>query len=501
VLSSHSAAPVGTVLPESVPAKRNRFVPLLLVLALLVLGGGAYAAYAKVLKPSGASPEEATPADAVAFGKVDLDPAAGQKLAVYRLAKRFPKTEVKSDKSVTDDLLKSVFSSAGDAVDYERDIKPWIGKRAAIAGIPGKPGEDPHPLIVVQYDDKDAARSSLTRLTKKANAETPDDPIYFAFSDVDGYVVLSDTQAATDGAAKAKDHLSDEKAYDGAVDKLDGDQIVTLWADVARVYAVIPKSELFVDNPFFKVKDLKPTGQVVVGAHAEDDAIEVTGRTVGLATGVRAIDGVGGASGKGSDMVQTFPEQSIAAFSETGLGKVLSDLYTANETTLRDLDTFGAFDMLKEAGVSLPSDFTAVLGDEVGGYLYGSEDDPHAALRIKTKDAARAKEVISSLASTASGESVPLDDFYAQAPGGYVVGFPKGFLSSAIGGRLGTSKTFRDAVPDAKGAPFVLFVDVQRALELAGDDVPDEVRQLKAVGMTSRSDGKDTSFRLRLTFV
>ncbi|MDP9182648.1 MAG: hypothetical protein M3P04_07730, partial [Actinomycetota bacterium] len=209
----------------------------------------------------------------------------------------------------------------------------------------------------------------------------------------------------------------------------------------------------------------------------------------------------GGASGKGSDMVQSFPEQSVVAFSQTGLGKALADLYTANEQTLRDLDTFGVFDMLKEAGVSLPADFTAVLGDEIGGFFYGSEDDPHGALRVKTPTPARAKRVISSLASTAADEPLPVNDFYARAPGGYVVGFPEGFQSTATGGHLGTSAAFKAAVPEAAGASFLLFVDVQGALALSGDDEPDEVRQLKAVGMTSRSNGHDTTFRLRVTFV
>src|SRR5207245_7130939 len=104
-----SDPPAGNVLPSSPRRGRRGLVAALVVVVLLAVAGVGYAGYATILKPHGASPEEATPANAVAFGKVDLDPAAQQKLAVYRLAKRFPDTKVNSDKSIKDDLLKSLF--------------------------------------------------------------------------------------------------------------------------------------------------------------------------------------------------------------------------------------------------------------------------------------------------------------------------------------------------------------------------------------------------------
>src|SRR4051794_26701233 len=78
------------------------------VAALTVfLTGVSYAGYS-ALAPHGHAPEEAMPAETVAFAKVDLDPSASQKVAVYRLSKRFPQTHVKSDRSVRDDLLAQV---------------------------------------------------------------------------------------------------------------------------------------------------------------------------------------------------------------------------------------------------------------------------------------------------------------------------------------------------------------------------------------------------------
>jgi hypothetical protein len=55
----------------------------------LVLGGTGYAVASDV-SGGGAQPEEALPADALAFAKLDLDPAASQKAAVASLLDEFP---------------------------------------------------------------------------------------------------------------------------------------------------------------------------------------------------------------------------------------------------------------------------------------------------------------------------------------------------------------------------------------------------------------------------
>lgn len=57
----------------------------------------------------------------------------------------------------------------------------------------------------------------------------------------------------------------------------------------------------------------------------------------------------------------------------------------------------------------------------------------------------------------------------------------------------------RDDSADA--SPVIVYVDVNKAVELSGDDVPDGVRQIKAFGMTSSTDGRETTLRIPVTFV
>jgi hypothetical protein len=489
--------------PEPVrrtPVERSRGQVLVTGVAALtvLLTGVSYAGY-QAIAPHGHAPEDALPAETVAFAKVDLDPSPSQKLAVYRLSKRFPKTHVKSDRSVRDDLLADVFKAAGEDVDYANEIKPWIGDRAAIGALPGT--DEPHPVVAVQFHDRAKARKGVEHLK---DVDTADD-LYYAFSDVDDYVLLSDDQGVVDRAAHAKRHLADERGFRSAVSSLHGDQIVTAWADLAKVFALMPADALQ-DNPLFSVKDLKVQGQYVLGAHAEDDAIELDMHEIGAKTGVAGLDGLQVGQGSGSDLVQGFPSDAVAAIGVTGLGASLATGYEQVRKALTDADSEDLLSTVAKAGLHLPGDLRTVFGDEVAGYVSGSDDDPRAVLHVKTAHADAAKAVLAHVVRAVeqfSGEPAPagfLDAVFRKVSDGYVVGFPESALTAKPSGRLGSTEVFRKAVPDAHGAPFVLFVNIGELASRfdAGDSGP--VAHLQAFGMTQRVVGNDATARLRLTF-
>ena len=464
----------------------------------VLLTGVSYAGYSAIA-PHGHAPEDALPADTVAFAKVDLDPSASQKVAVYRLSKRFPETHVKSDRSVRDDLLTDLFKASGEDIDYSKDIKPWMGDRAAIGALPGD--DAPHPIVAVQFHDKDKARKGVQHLQGVDTAED----LFFAFSDVDDYVLLSDDQAIVDKAAHAKRHLADERVFQSAMATLHGDQIVSAWADMAKVFAMLP-AEAIEDNPLFAAKDLKVRGQYVLGVHAENDAIELDAHQIGAATGVAALDQFRFGVGKGSDLVQGFPSDAVAAMSITGLGESLANVYSQVREAISDAGGGDALATVAKAGVHLPGDFKTVFGEEVAGYVTGDADEPAGVLHVKTAKPDAAKAVLEHIVAAIgefSGDPAAdgfLDSVFRKVGDGYVVGFPEEALSSTPGG-LGQTKEFRAAVPDAHGAPFIVFVNIGELVsrfELADDS--GAVSKLEAFGLTQRVDGDDVSMKMRLTF-
>ena len=112
----------------------------------MVAGGGIFA-YGKL--NGGDQPAAVLPGNAVAYARVDLNPSAGQKVAAMRFLLKFP--SVKDKLGLTgdnDDLRQKLFELikkyAGDDladVDFDKDIKPWLGDRAGMAALPAADGK------------------------------------------------------------------------------------------------------------------------------------------------------------------------------------------------------------------------------------------------------------------------------------------------------------------------------------------------------------------------
>ncbi|MCW2607593.1 MAG: hypothetical protein JWO60_2286 [Frankiales bacterium] len=481
--------------------------------AALGVAGGAYALSA--LSGGGAQPESALPASAVAYAEIDLDPAAGQKLAVFRLASRFPRAQVQDEDDVQDDLLAQLLEDAlPEGTSYARDVQPWIGSRAGIAAL-SQLDEDDEPLaaLALQVADEGEAKAGLGRLRAAAERHGGN-PVGFAFSG--DYVVVAETQATADRvvADAEKAPLADAAQYREALDALGGDQIATGYLDVDGLYEVLPaeaKAQL-TDSPLFD-GDARPSGSLVVGASAGADHVEITGRAVDLETGLGQERAIGAAAG--SQLVQDMPADAVAALSVTGLGEGLSRLYGQAQDALDDADStddgggeggfggdlFGFDQALDEYDLDLPKDLEAVFGDQLAVAVVG--DEPDVAVRVRGGDADRALEIVEQVDT--SGETDGL--VRKEGEDLLVASTPDALEQAAADGGLGDSEVFRTAVPDVEDAGVVLFVDVAKAVaafDAAGDgDALDEedradLEQLEAVGLTARG-GRDGGFTLRVT--
>ena len=469
----------GTVLP-AVIAVAAASVATAGVAVLAFLSGG------------GTQPEDVLPAGAIAFLKVDLDPAANQKVAVYRLAEKFPASAdvVDDEDDVRDQLLGALFEDV-EGVDYAADIAPWLGDRAAIAALPSG-GEVPDALAAVAYRDRAAAEAGLARL------KAADESVVYAFSEKGDYVLLGDSQAVVDAAVEPPSVLGDAASYTEAVDALDGDQIMTGWVDLAAFWGALPPAEREeASRTLGAAGDLSPTGQAVFGARADDRFIEVQGRTLDATADVLRDVEVGGQQVSG--MVRELPASTVLALSVSGLGDGLATLY--ERTAGGPADTQVLRDVAEQAGLSLPQDLRVLLGDETMLGVFGAED---IAVRSRGDDgdAYAVAERIAQSISDSGGP--PAADTLRRAEAGVAVGTTPAALDqiTASGGGLGDSARFQLAVPDAEDAGMVLYLDVARALELGGPggDVVDRstVEPLEAVGLTAEG-GDDAGFRLRFT--
>lgn len=537
--------------PEPAPRSRRRgLVVGAGVVAALAIAGTAYAAWS-MLSGGGAQPEDALPGNVVAYAEIDLDPGAGQKVNAYRLAKKFPDSGVKGEASIKDDLLRQLFQD--EELDYDRDIKPWVGDRAGVAVLDELDvDEQPYVGVAVQYSDETKARAGLERAVKAASEQGTGDgsAVGFAFGS-DGYVILSDTTENAErfvDAAK-KGSLADNAAYGKALDALDGDQVAMAWVDIGGVFDLVPEDAR--RQVLALAPDADPEGAYVLGLSVRSDSIDFVGKGVGLDLGDLGY-GALTQGGKGELLAQ-MPADSLAAASSVGLGEGLVEVYDKVRELGKDddaFDTSSLFEAAAEAGVKLPDDITALFGEETAIAVLDGEDQPLVAGRSRGGDPARGKDVIKALVgldaedvgagfsygsgSSGSGsgssgfeeycstltpsqretlscdqigsgpaDEVDLTGLVEEYEGGLVVGsHPKAVDALTRDGNLDQEPSFDKALPDGGDSSFAVFVNLARIFDQHADDLDlrgsalANVKPLDAVGLTAGG----SEFHFRVTF-
>lgn len=454
--------PVFEILPAGVPeaAKRGGLRSALAgsAAAVVLIGAGAAYGVGHYLGGGGQQPEDVLPANAVAVAKVDLDPSLSQKTALLRLSRAFPQLHVTGADSLKDDVLRAMLSSG--SMSYDRDVKPWLGDRAAVAAVPGEHGIE--PVAAVQYTDKDKAKRTL--LAASARAATSTDPFFFAFSG--DYAVIAETQAAADRYAATSTHLSDNASYSKAVDSLGGDQIAVAWADVKGIYRAMPAAQRKT-NPFLANVKAAPTGSFVVGIHAAPKYLELQGRALGT------VDTLAGRA-KTANLIASFPNDTAAAVEATKLGAAMTSAFRALPPALAQ--TTAGF------GLKLPGDLATLLGTDTAIGVLGDVHAPTFIAHVKTKEPAKAAALLRRVA--AQGAAPPFT--VRRDVTGYVLTTDPHARTT---GRLGSTPSYVRAVPDAKTAGMIAYVDLSRL------PMP-QAKGLDAFGVTVDATG---AVRIRLT--
>jgi hypothetical protein len=156
--------------PRTKGSGRRKLVAAVSALAVLGAGVGAVWAWQAFLT-TGPQPAEALPASTLAYVAVDLDPAAGQKLAALDFLRKFPSLEKQVGVTDAGDLRKGAFdgleADLGCGLTYA-DVEPWVGERFAFAMVDQG---GPKPVVVLQVADREKAAAGLKRVTDCADGE------------------------------------------------------------------------------------------------------------------------------------------------------------------------------------------------------------------------------------------------------------------------------------------------------------------------------------------
>jgi hypothetical protein len=464
----------------------------------VVLAGGTSASYAavKALDGGGPQPEDALPSSVVAVAKIDLDPAFGQKRAILQLRRKFPKPTASdgSSTSVKDDALGSLLS--GGDFNYDRDIKPWVGDRAAVGAVPdGRSKTGFTAVAAVQYTDVTKTRAALRRITAAQTKAHSDYPVFFALKN--GYVLIADSQRHVDSFAASAQPLSATLGYQDGMAALTGDHIATAWVNIKATYLATPKTQRKW-NPLFEELTTVPTGYLVVGVHAASSFVEVQGQAVGTSDEVNRnlYGGVG--TTPGANLLAAYPSDTWAGADMTGLGDAVVRYYHSSGL---DKDADAKATAEEELGIKLPGDLKTLFGEETAFGGFGTGDGIAGVARILSSTPTESAGVASKLLGSWVSSRKELSGLIRTERDGYYVGSSKAAVNRAATttSHLGDTVSFKRALPDAAGAGVAIYVNVQGALRAfdADKETLHQNRYIDAFGFTA--DPATHAFRLRLT--
>jgi hypothetical protein len=370
--------------------------------------------------------------------------------------------------------IRSLVDRAFEDFDYERDVEPWLGDRAAVWVSRNARDDDPG-LFVVAATDTDEARTSLERSPRTTTERSYRGHEYLVDEDevavgvVDDFVAVGreENYRRTLDAAEG-DSLAESDEYADAVDALEGERLAHFWVDLP---ALLGMHELARVVP---LDDLPP---LVGSLTADGSRLAVEVRLRGSRVSV-----LGGAS---TPLLQELPGDSWAAAGSAELGESLREAIDrfaggigglairrqVREETGLDLDR-DLLDWIGHAGIFVRGTTPETLD---GGLVIQATDDERAADAFgrivgaaQVKAEVRAEPIDVAGADQAFELRTPRPVVIARGSGRVVVTTGRAAAEAALGfrDRLGDTDLYAEAEELVGMEPGAL-VSMPQLLELA----------------------------------
>ncbi|MFC6540672.1 DUF3352 domain-containing protein [Nonomuraea salmonea] len=477
------------------PAKKGRkswIIAAAAALAVVLLGGGAVWAVG-ALGGGGTQPSDVLPADAIAYARLDLDPAANQKVALFQLAGKFTATK---DSFTGDDPRKALFdllNEDGDSkIDFAKDVDPWLGSRVGFAAMPsGK--TQPDFAVAIQITDEEAAKAGIAKIMEN-------DKYGIAFRD--DYALVTPTQDLATKYAQAEGSLSDNAGFSEDMGALGEQGVLSFWASMGGLIELakkeVPANQAAVLD---QVKDARFAG-----------ALRFDSAYVELAGVVRGAKGMAPEGDLPKANIGTLPATTAGAVSISGLDQVLTKQWAEIEKQASATGGAQVAQMLQQVktqfGLSLPGDLATVVGKNFTVAVDSEGLDTNqikGGVRVAT-DAAKAQAIVDKVLNAMSQNGQPAPQVAKVAGDGvFTLATSQDYAKKlAEEGTLGESETFQTAIPNAGDANYAIFVDLDKVEKLylasmQGDDKAN-AEVLRAVGLSGSQTDTEATFSLRLLF-
>ena len=487
------------------PSPLRRLLPALLVLALAAAGLVVAGCGSSGGGSEDADPAKVAPKNSLVYFATQVRPEGDQKDAVDSIAKKVLGVDDPGKRIQT--LLDQSIKESDSKLTYEDDIKPWLGRRAAVAVTSfGSGTSDTQTAAIIASKDNGKAQDAIDKL---AAEETPKavkreyEGVDYRFSDNTAVGVVDDfVVAGTEPGFKAVvdaskgDGLTDNKQYSDAA-KDAGDKLGFGFIDTKALLSALGAS-----------------GQLPGGAASLQGLIGSADQPITLSLAATAtritLEAVAAATkaaeAKPSELLTELPSDSWLALGVSGLGTSIKN--TVNQfgggIGAGLLQTYS--DQIKQAtGLDLEKDILPTFGDlavfvrgsgilTVGGGVVIKPDDPAAARRVLDKLPALIRQLGASggvkVASANIGGAKGLRVTLPDVPGSIdavlkgdrlVIAYTDAATREALApkSKLGDSPDFQSANSSLNGAVPALFLSFPPIAELAAAASPESAAQIK----------------------
>ncbi|HEY8180277.1 MAG TPA: DUF3352 domain-containing protein [Candidatus Limnocylindria bacterium] len=514
-----------------------------LVIALTVfiglVGATVVAGYLTLFAVGTDRAARAVPADALAYATVYLQPSTGQKMNLALLLGHVPGF---SDAANLDlkihEIAARFLGQAG--IDYEADVRPWIGNQLSIAVRPGSGDLTmPSPSLLAAVKDQAAAESGMVAIaagrglvgvkdTYRGTTITVADGLAWAVLE-DLLIATTDRpslEAALDAEANARPSLADDAGYAAAMRRLPPDHLASAYLNLAAAAAQAGAPAAVGGYSTVSAALLAEPDGLRLDAVAPFDGSAASAEE-------RADFAAGSEPSTLAEWLPSATQASAVAFDVQRAAILAEDVLGSQPQAQGTIDTLNQLRALAAfgLGINLDTDLLGLFSSEAAiGVSDILTDAPHGQLLLRPADAAAATATLAHVRDAIGGRGGQVSESEAAgltittvavpqvgtvswtaADGAILAGLTPEDVSAALaahasGQTVAASERYRsvwELAGDRAGNE--AFVDIGAIVDASGDalgtngDARDILLTVGALGLTAPARDGNTEVHIALT--
>lgn len=507
----------------------------LVVLAIVLLGGGGSSA-----RPPATEAAQLVPGDALVYVHISTDAKRSVNQRAGKVAAKFP-----GYKTLRDDIVRRL-ASTGAPVNFDRDVRPWLGKEAALALL-NADSDTAGSLVLLDVADRKRAQAFVARSSASTPTSTYHGVALRRSGDVTtafiGHFLVIGQDATVRRAVDVRDGrrpaLPSDAIYRRAIKGMPGGRVADAYASadgVSRLLApqggILGFVGTLLTNPALDGAALALTPEAP-GARLWEHSVLDPKKAKNSASPFQSFE---------PSLISDVPANAIAYLGITHLDRAIGPLLTLAGSaggSIASLLSQAQKAISKQTGVNVQRDVISLFGGEVALAISPGNPAPiltviaHTSNEKKTSAAlAKLQDPLAQLLAPAGAGPGAAPAFESHDVGGgvkaygvrlsatleidYAVFDGKVVISTGLagiraareGGGLDRSPDFKDVLAKRpKRVTSVIFLDFNQLLDLAEQTglnsspsyarIRDDLRRVRTVGATTSVREAESTAELR----